>query len=466
MWGKRMKFKLEKKYVLRGLIAFLVVAGGILLYYLIFHGSNIRQNLNNIFLVTRPVVYGLIIAYIMTPTLNFIEKKIKFLFSKCKINIYKHQGKIRGISILFASVLFIFVIYALIAMLVSQIVPSIENIVNNFDTYINGLIKWVNKLFEDNSTIAVFVQNSINTYSHEFENWLSTIVIPQASDIIKTLSMSVISVMKVLWNFIIGFVISIYLMFNKDVLSGQAKKIVYAFWKTKTANMVIHEVRSVHQTFVGFISGKVIDSIIIGLLCFIGTTIIGTPYAALVSVIVGVTNVIPFFGPYLGAIPCTIFILIVDLAHPLNCVYFAIFIFLLQQFDGNILGPKILGDSTGLSGLWVIISITLFGGLFGIFGMIIGVPIFAVLYSAIKRIVNYNLDKRKLPTETSLYLNVGSIDGDAKFTEYNSPQNSSLNKVFSKRDEHEDEEITRFEDLKKHYYKLDMKSSKEPTERE
>lgn len=430
-----MKFKLEKKYILRGMTAFLVVAGGILLYYLVFHGSNIRQNVNNIFLVTRPIVYGLIIAYIMTPTLKFIEKRINLICTKCKINIVKHRGKIRGFSILTTSVLFIFVIYALIAMLVSQIVPSIQNIANNFDAYINGLSKWINKLFEDNSNIALLVQNSINVYSHKFEEWLSTIVIPQASDIIKTLSLSVISIMKLLWNVIIGFVISIYLMFNKELLSGQSKKIIYAFWKTKTANMVINEIRSVHQTFVGFISGKVIDSIIIGLLCFIGTTIIGTPYAALVSVIVGVTNVIPFFGPYLGAIPCTIFILIVDLAHPINCVYFAIFILVLQQFDGNVLGPKILGDSTGLSGLWVIISITLFGGLFGVLGMVIGVPIFAVLYSAIKRIVNYNLNKRKLPTETSLYLNVGSIDNDSRFTEYIAPEGNGFNKLFGKKKE-------------------------------
>ncbi len=456
-----MRFKLEKKYVLRGLISLGVVAGGILIYYFIFHGANFRAALNNIFMVTRPIVYGLIIAYIMTPALNFIEKIFSKIFIKCKINVNKHHGTIRGISIFLTSVLFLFVIYALIAMLVSQIVPSIENIVKNFDLYINELIKWVNELFENDRSIALFVQNTINTYSYEFENWLSTIVIPQASDLIKSLSLSVIGMMKVLWNFIIGFVISIYLMFNKDILSGQAKKLVYAFWKTKTANFIISEVRFVHKTFIGFISGKVIDSIIIGFLCFIGTTIIGTPYAALVSVIIGVTNVIPFFGPYLGAIPCTIFILIVDLAHPMNCVYFAIFIFLLQQFDGNVLGPKILGDSTGLSGLWVIISITLFGGLFGVFGMIIGVPIFAVLYTTVKRFANYKLTKRKLPTETSLYLNVGSIDSDAKFTEYNSPQKSSLNKVFSKKEDETDEEITRFEDLKKHYYKLDMNSSKE-----
>lgn len=437
-----MKFKLEKKYILRGITAFLVVAAGILLYYFIFHGSNIQQNLSKILSIARPVIYGLIIAYIMTPSLNFIEKRINKICTKFKFNIIYHRSKIRVLSILITSLLFILVIYALIAMLVSQIVPSIQNIAKNFDSYVTGFSKWANKIFEDNSSIALFVQNTINTYSAEFEKWLSNIVIPQASDIIKTLSRSIISIMKVLWNILIGFVISIYLMFNKELLSGQAKKIIYAFFKTKTANMVISEIRSVHQTFVGFISGKVIDSIIIGLMCFIGTTIIGTPYAALVSVIVGVTNVIPFFGPYLGAIPCTIFILIVDLAHPVNCVYFAIFIFVLQQFDGNVLGPKILGGSTGLSGLWVIISITLFGGLFGVFGMVIGVPIFAVLYSAIKRIVNHNLNKRKLPTETSLYLNVGSIDNDSKFTEYIAPESNGFNKVFGKKKDKAETEET------------------------
>jgi len=427
-----MKFKLEKKYIIRGLISFLVVAGGILLYYLIFHGENVKNNVNDFLRVMRPIVNGLIFAYVMTPLLNVLEKNFIKLANKCNINTSKHFGKIRGISILFTSLIFIAVIYALIAMLVSQIVPSIENIVSNFDKYITDLTRWINKIFEDDSQIGGVIQDLIRKYSTEFESLLSTVVLPQASDLIKSLSLSVIGLMKLLWNFILGFVISIYLLFNKDILAGQAKKIVYAFFKTNSANYIVREVRFVHHTFIGFISGKVVDSIIIGLLCFIGTTIIGTPYAALVSVIIGVTNVIPFFGPYLGAIPCIIFILIVDLAHPLNCIYFAIFIFLLQQFDGNILGPKILGDSTGLSGLWVIISITLFGGLFGVFGMVIGVPIFAVIFSIIKRSVNYNLEKKKLPTDTTLYQKVGAIDSDANFSEYKAPE-SSFNKVFSKK---------------------------------
>ena len=429
-----MKFKLEKKYILRGITAFLVIAGGIFLYYLMFHGSNIRQNLGKLLKITTPIVNGLIIAYVMTPTLNYVEKHLIRLAQKCKINTEKHYSKFRAVSIFFTALFFVLIIYALIAMLVSQIVPSIQNIASNFDTYVTNLTRWVNKLFEDNRQIALYVQDLISTYSGEFEKWLSSVVIPQTSDIIKTLSLSVIGLMKVLWNFILGFIISIYLLFNKEVLAGQAKKMIYAFFKTKTANLVISEVRFIHQTFIGFISGKVIDSLIIGMLCFIGTTLIGTPYAALVSVIIGVTNVIPFFGPYLGAIPSAIFILIVDLSNPINCLYFILFILILQQFDGNILGPKILGDSTGLSGFWVIFAITLFGGLFGVFGMIIGVPIFAVIFSVVKRLVNYQLEKRNLPTETTLYQKVGSIDSNAKFTEYVAP-GSGFNKVFSKKEE-------------------------------
>lgn len=431
-----MKFKLEKKYLLRGLTAFLVVAGGILLYYLIFHGANIHYGIKSLFQIITPIVNGFIIAYIMTPALNYIEKKwIVKLAEKCKIDTVKHNGKLRAVSILFTACLFLLAIYALFAMIISQIVPSITNIVQNFDTYVSNLNNWANKLFDDNIALATYVENLIQNYSRELEEWLKNVLLPQTSELIKTLSLSVISFLKLLWNLILGFIISIYLLFNKELLSGQAKKAIYAVFRTKTANIIIREIRFVHHTFTGFISGKVVDSIIIGLLCFIGTTLMGTPYAALVSVIIGVTNVIPFFGPYLGAVPSAIFILIVDLTNPMNCVYFIIFILILQQFDGNILGPKILGDSTGLSGFWVIFAITLFGGLFGVLGMIIGVPIFAVIYSMVKRLVNRELKKKNLPTETFLYQKVGSIDDDAHFTVYTAPEGGrSLNKVFSKKE--------------------------------
>ena len=189
----------------------------------------------------------------------------------------------------------------------------------------------------------------------------------------------------------------------------------------KRANAFIEDIRFVHRTFGGFISGKLLDSLIIGILCFAGTSIMGTPYPVLISVIIGVTNIVPFFGPYLGAIPSAVLILMID---PMQCLYFLIFILILQQFDGNILGPKILGDSTGLSSFWVIFSITLFGGIMGVPGMVIGVPTFAVIYALCRRRINRNLKKKNLPTETDEYKNLGSIkEGSREFVPYQ-PKNA------------------------------------------
>ena len=206
-------------------------------------------------------------------------------------------------------------------------------------------------------------------------------------------------------------------MINKEKFAGQFKKIVFATHDINAGNIVINNVKFVHRTFGGFVGGKVLDSIIIGLLCFIGTTIMQMPYASLISVIIGFTNIIPFFGPFLGAIPSILLLFIVDPMHPINCLYFAIFVFILQQFDGNILGPFILGDSTGLSSFWVIFSITLFGGMWGIPGMLIGVPLFAVIYAAIKSRIEMKLKKKDLPVETDEYTYVCAID-DAGLHKY------------------------------------------------
>ena len=235
-------------------------------------------------------------------------------------------------------------------------------------------------------------------------------LIPHTSVVIKTISSSVVGILSALWDFVIGFIISIYVLASKEKFTAQAKKAIYALFETDSANIIIRNVRFANDTFVGFLGGKIVDSIIIGLLCYIGTTILQTPYSALVSVIVGVTNIIPFFGPYIGAIPSVLLIFMVDPLHPLNCLYFILFILLLQQFDGNILGPKILGSSTGLTGFWVIFSITLFGGLMGVLGMIVGVPLFAVIYAGIRAFFNIKLQKKGLPIEAYRYEHVEYID--------------------------------------------------------
>ena len=204
-------------------------------------------------------------------------------------------------------------------------------------------------------------------------------------------------------NFLIGIIVAVYVLNCKTTFASQAKKIIYSIFNKKLGSAIIHEIRFVHQGFGGFIIGKLIDSLIIGILCYICLTLMKMPYTMLISVIIGITNIIPFFGPFIGAVPSFILLLLVS---PMQSLYFIIFIFVLQQFDGNILGPKILGDSTGLSSFWVLFSILFFGGLMGFFGMIIGVPFFAVAYHLISQAVNKALQKKELSTNTDDYKNI------------------------------------------------------------
>jgi predicted PurR-regulated permease PerM len=412
-------FKFNNKYLLWGMTAFFVIAASMLFYYLIFMGSNIKSNLAALFDILMPVLFGLIMAYLLTPILNYVEYRI-LIPAADKLGIKenkKRKSVIRALGVLITALLFFMLIYGLTYMLLSQIVPSIINIIGNFDTYISNITKWITKLLEDNPDLSSNVNYLIGKYSNEIEKWLNSSVLTRTGGIIRYVSLSVIGMVKGLWNFIIGFVISIYVLASKEKFAGQAKKMVYSIFSRPIANNIIRDFRFTHKTFIGFISGKVVDSIIIGLLCFIGTTLLQTPYAALVSTVIGVTNIIPFFGPYIGAIPSAILVFVVDPSHPLNCVYFVIFILILQIFDGNVLGPKILGNSTGLTGFWVIFAITLFGGLFGVPGMIVGVPIFAVFYAAVKSLVNAALLKKNMPQETSAYMDVGYVDEEG-FHEY------------------------------------------------
>lgn len=406
-----MRFQIDKKYIRIGITAFAVIAASICFYYLIFHGDRFSNQINAFFTVISPVMYGIIIAYLLTPLVNGLETYLlKPILQRLKQTSKRAQKYMRGVSIIMTLVIVGMLIYAFFSILIPNIVTSVKTISVQFPTYIENLTNWSTRFLADNPDIEVMVVRFLDTYSEEFYDYLNNTIVPQMETIIKQVSLSMISLLKILWNFIIGFVISIYVMYSKETFAGQAKKIVYSIFRTTTANQFIKDVRFASDTFIGFISGKIIDSFIIGCICFVGTSVLKMPYALLVSVIVGVTNIIPFFGPYLGAIPSAVLILMVS---PVKCAYFIIFIIILQQIDGNLIGPKILGGSTGLSGFWVIFSITVFGGIMGIPGMIIGVPFFAVLYAFIRRHTNKMLEKRGLPTQTEQYLNVDYIEESA-----------------------------------------------------
>lgn len=406
-----MRFQIDKKYIRIGITAFAVIAASICFYYLIFHGDRFSNQINELLTVISPVMYGIIIAYLLTPLVNGLETYLlKPILQRMKQNSKRAQKYMRGVSIIMTLVIVGMLIYTFFSILIPNIVTSIRTISVQFPTYIENLTNWSTRFLADNPDIEVMVVRFLDTYSEEFYDYLNNTIVPQMETIIKQVSLSLISLLKILWNFIIGFVIAIYVMYSKETFAGQAKKIVYSIFRTTAANQFIKDVRFASDTFIGFISGKIVDSFIIGCICFVGTSVLKMPYALLVSVIVGVTNIIPFFGPYLGAVPSAVLILMVS---PVKCAYFIIFILILQQVDGNLIGPKILGQSTGLSGFWVLFSITVFGGIMGISGMIIGVPLFAVLYAFIRRHTNKMLEKRGLPTQTEQYLNVDYIEESA-----------------------------------------------------
>ncbi|MCM1386472.1 MAG: AI-2E family transporter [Bacillus sp. (in: Bacteria)] len=412
-----MKFRFNKKYLYWGLTAVLTIIAGILFYYILFHNESLNRAVHSFITISMPIIDGLILAYLMTPILNMIESRIiKPLCHKFSISTKgKNRKRIRMISILLTVCVVFIVVYEFFSLIIPELIRSIQSIAFQFPIYVENLQGWATGLLENNPDVEALAMDLFDKYSEKMKDFLNTSVVPRLNELLISLSSSVIGFLKGMWNLIIGFIISIYILGSKETFAGQAKKIAYAFFDAGAANQIISTFRFTHTTFSGFISGKIVDSIIIGIICFFCTNIIGTPYAILVSVIIGVTNLIPFFGPWIGGVPSTLLILMIN---PLQALYFLILIFVIQQFDGNVLGPKILGDSTGLSGFWVIFSITIFGGVFGILGMVVGVPIFAVLYAGFKSLVNKKLAGKNLPVETQPYLTVGSIAQDNTFTEY------------------------------------------------
>lgn len=407
-----MKFRFDKKYLYWGLTGFFSIAGGILFYFLIFHTAQLLVAFSSLVQACMPIICGLILAYLLSPICSFFERKVLYpVYKLFKIDTERERTKnrIRGLAILLTMFLTIYLVYIFFSIVLSEVIASVQSIVLQSSIYFNNLTKWLENTFSFSDSVENTVKNLINTYSDELNQWLNSDVIPRFNVVIKEVSLSVIGVAKGLWNMVIGLIISIYVLASKEKFAGQAKKMAYAIFNKDTANSVISDFRYANKTFGSYISGKLIDSVIIGILCFIIMSILDLDYIILISVIVGVTNIIPFFGPFLGGIPSALLLLMVNPSH---CWKFIILIVLLQQFDGNILGPKILGDSTGLSSFWVIFSITVFGAYFGIVGMAIGVPVFALIYAAIRRQLNKMLKNKGLATDTDPYMLLDRIEGD------------------------------------------------------
>lgn len=396
-----------KPYLAIGLTAFIVIIASISVFFLIYRYAGLAELWNKLSNILQPITIGLILAYLVNPIVKFEEKHLLPFLKKRMKNQNRAEKFSRMISILGALIFVGLIIGILLQMVIPELYSSIEGMIVDLPKQVNYFTDWAGSYIDEESEIAKYLEQGLRQGITFFEDWAKTDFLPQTKNILTSLTTGAISVVKVLFNVIIGIIISIYVLMSKETFIGQAKKLVYALFPAKQANAIVHTGHKSNKIFGGFISGKILDSLIIGILCFIGLSILKMPYTLLVSVIVGVTNIIPFFGPYLGAIPSAILIM---LSSPLHGLYFIIFILVLQQVDGNIIGPKILGDSTGLTSFWVVFAILIGGGLFGVLGMIMGVPVFAVIYYIIRNIINYVLERKKLPKETSQYTDVRCLN--------------------------------------------------------
>lgn len=402
-----MKHLFKTKYFQWGLTVFLVVAASILFYFSIFHMDILLRGLKKAYTILSPIIYAAAISYLLWPLVRFLEKKV--IYPICDLLSLKPSKKIRNvirlICVFLVIIVFIMAIYGLLSIMIPELTNSIMNIVNSFDRYVINIEAWASNFFKYYPEFEDTFSTMFSDVLAKVVSWLSTDFLPQLNNI----ASSVFSIVTFLKDFLVGIMVSIYLMFGKEKYLANGKKLLYCLFEPKTANNMIRDLQYINNTFGGFVIGKLLDSLIIGILCYIGTTLLNFPYALLISVFVGITNVIPFFGPFIGAIPSAILILMVN---PMQCLYFILFILALQQFDGNFLGPFILGDSTGLSSFMVIVAILVGGGLFGVFGMFIGVPVCAVICTIFANAMRRRLEKKNLPTDVEFYKNMDHLDAE------------------------------------------------------
>lgn len=378
-----------KRYLKIGITGAAILASGILCAFVLFKIPVIISVLKGITEILKPFLYGVVFAYLLAPLCNKIEEKLFQIFPKAKT---KARRFICFIAIVISLCVAIAVIWLIIMMIIPQVWDSVMKIIQMVPQKLIVVNNWIEHMLENQPELQAYFEEFSSQAESNIDSLLNVDTIQKVQSIINSLSVQLFGVLGVVKNIFLGLLISAYLLGSRKLFGAQAGLILHGVFSDKWAKIIEEEIRYTDKMFNGFLVGKIIDSAIIGLLCFAGTSIMGFEAPAFISVIIGITNIIPFFGPFIGAIPCGLLLL---LENPMHCLYFIIFIFVLQQLDGNVIGPKILGNTTGVSSFWVLFAILLFGGMWGVVGMVIGVPLFAVIYDIIRKLVYRGLRKHK-----------------------------------------------------------------------
>ncbi|MDO5346141.1 MAG: AI-2E family transporter [Lachnospiraceae bacterium] len=388
-----MDFKNERKKTLYLVLFFLgLLLISCIIILLVFHPNMLTSAFDTALAMLQPFLYGAVIAYLLNPAVSHMEHLLLKVEKRwCR---KEHPGLLRMFSILLSFLLIILIILLLVGMILPEIITSISGIIKQLPGVIQDFQNWISTLDQSDLSheLITYINQITETLSSRLQNFLATDLLPSMQAVISNVTSSFLDLINILKNFGIGCIVATYLLGGKEKFLAQGKLVLYSVFSRKWAERILRELRYADKMFSGFLIGKLIDSLIIGILCFLFCFLVNMPYAMLVSLIVGITNMIPFFGPYLGAIPSAFLILIVS---PSKCLLFVVFIIILQQIDGNILGPFILGDKVGLSGFWVLFSILVFGSLWGLLGMLIGVPVFAVIYHLLQKLIGLALTARK-----------------------------------------------------------------------
>lgn len=377
----------KKKYLYNMLSGFGAISLSLLLFFFLYRFRGIGAAMKELNRILAPFIYGAVMAYLLRPICNQFERLLnRWLPRKIK----RAAAPIAvGLSLLSG----LLIIYALLIMILPQLYESVRNFWLSFPKKAETVILWLSERYGENEELLDYLELAYQTIYTELDSWVRNTLVPSVTNIVSGVGMSVWKVLMFLKDLLIGLIVAVYLLASRKKFKQQGVLVVRSLLKPRWADLVLEEAGYVDRVFGGFIDGKLMDSAIMGVLCYLGCLVFQFPNALLVSAIVGITNVIPFFGPFIGAIPSVILIL---LENPVKALWFIPFIFALQQLDGNIIGPKILGDRTGLSSFWVLFAIILFGGIWGLVGMVICVPLFAVVYDIIKRLVHRGLVKKGL----------------------------------------------------------------------
>lgn len=405
MGSKKISFR--SRYAKIGLTVF--ISGGMLVlcFFLLNNLEEVGDFLSKINGTLTPFYLGIIMAYLLCPVYNGSLR----LIYKANRGRTKNTVKIYRLSRFFATVIamftLIFVLAGLFMLVIPELIESIIGLVKGLPAMADRVSEWIQDNIEQNPALVEILQGRIESLSETFFSWAQTNILPGAESILAGVSAGVVGTIGGVIDVLVALVICVYVLNSKEIFQAQAKKFILAVFPEKKAHDIFEFGGICNDTFGGFINGKIIDSIIIGILCFIAMTVLKLPLAMLISVVVGVTNIVPFFGPFIGAIPSVILLLCID---PWSALEFGIMVLVLQQIDGNIIGPKILGKATKLASFWVMFAIIVGGGMFGFAGMILGVPTMAVIYVYLTRIVNNRLKERNLPVKTAIYEDFDKYD--------------------------------------------------------